>query len=202
VIETDHIIQECRQYNKFAQRMLYEMYAPKMKGVCMRYVNDNETLKDILQEGFIKVFSNIRQYKGNGSFEGWMKRVFINTAISHIRKNNKKDHLNIEEIDQSILLDDTTESSSTENLNINSGPINAELIQLAELTEKELLNALLKIPEKFRIVFNLYCIENMKHEEIADILNIDIATSRTRLLRARNSVKKELFSICLEKLNQ
>ena len=79
--EFDKIIKGCRQYNKLAQKKLYEMYAPQMKGLCFRYVGDLESTKDVLQEGFIKVFSNIKQYKGKGSFEGWVKRIFINTSI-------------------------------------------------------------------------------------------------------------------------
>ena len=89
VVEFDQIIKGCRQYNKFAQKMLYEMFAPQMHGLCFRYIGDSETTKDIVQEGFIKVFSNIKKFKGKGSFEGWIKRIFINTAISYIRKNSK-----------------------------------------------------------------------------------------------------------------
>lgn len=207
MVDIEQIIGECKRYNKFAQKILYDMYAFKMKGICLRYVNDNETAKDILQEGFIKVFSNIRQFNGNGSFEGWMKRIFINTAISHLRKNNKdQNKINIEIIDESKLheynVHDIIENTS-EDLRINNyGRPNFELVQMADLSEAELLNALHKIPEKYRIVFNLSCIENKKHEEIADILDIDITTSRTRLLRARDIIKKEIFSICLEKLKK
>lgn len=205
MVGIDQIIEGCRQYNKFAQKLLYEMYAPKMKGICSRYVSDNETMKDIVQEGFIKVFSNIRQYKGDGSFDGWLKRIFINTAISHIRKNKKiHNHINIEDVDESYF-QDTEGYYSKENVTFDktdskTSQFNAEHILLADLSELELLSALQKIPEKYRVVFNLSCIENIKHEEIAEILDIDIATSRTRLLRARNIIKKELFFICSEKI--
>lgn len=204
MVEIDYIIQQCRQYNKLAQRLLYEMYAPKMMGLCSRYVSDNEVIKDIVQEGFIKVFSNIRQFKGDGSFEGWIKRVFINTAITYIRKNKKiPDHINIEEIEEACFQDTdmhySNDNTASDKISSSNDLINSEHILLADFSEVELLNALQKIPEKYRIVFNLSCIENMKHEEIAEILDVDITTSRTRLLRARNLLKKELFVMCFEK---
>jgi RNA polymerase sigma-70 factor, ECF subfamily len=177
--------------------MLYEMYAPKMKGVCLRYMNDLDTVNDILQEGFLKVFANIRQYNANGSFDGWIKRIFINTSISFLRKYDRQ-HLNIDDIEEQqsedIFSNEEAKSSGTQ--------FNAEFVLSAEFSEEELLDALKKVPEKYRVVFNLYCIENIRHEEIAEILEIDISTSRTRLLRARNLIQKELYTMCLEKISQ
>jgi RNA polymerase sigma-70 factor, ECF subfamily len=200
VVPFDQILKGCRQYNKFAQKMLYEMYAAKMKGICFRYVGDYEIVKEIVQDGFIKVFSNIRQFDGKGSFDGWIKRIFINTAISQIRKQSKKTKaLNVDEVDESHFLEtDLDQSNNQADLNKE----NIELVKLADLSEEDLLNALKKIPEHFRTVFNLYCIEHIKHEEIAEILDIDTATSRTRLLRSRGLIQKELYAICREKLNR
>ncbi len=179
--------------------MLYEMYAPKMKGLCFRYVGDSETVKDIVQDGFIKVFSNIRQFDGKGSFDGWIKRIFINTAISHIRKHNKKNKTtSFEDVDESNLIEsETLQSDNQIDINIE----NLEKLS-AELSEAELLSALQRIPENFRTVFNLFCIEHIKHEEIAKILDIEITTSRTRLVRARGMIQKELMAICIEKRTQ
>jgi RNA polymerase sigma-70 factor (ECF subfamily) len=176
--------------------MLYEMYAPKMKGVCLRYINDLDAVNDVLQEGFLKVFACIKQYNGNGSFEGWLKRIFINTTISYMRKYNHQ-HINIDDIDEQLCHDSTSIENGEP-----SGQFNADFVLSAEFSECELLDALKKIPEKYRVVFNLYCIENIKHEEIALILQIDIATSRTRLLRARNIIQKELYTMCLAKISQ
>jgi len=174
------------------------MYAPRMKGLCLRYVGDSEIAKDILQDGFIKVFSNIKQFKGIGSFDGWIKRIFVNTAISYIRKHEKKNkQVSFEDLDESKFLD-TEIHHSDKQVDLKNENIN--LVISADLSELELLSALQKIPEKFRSVFNLFCIENIKHEEIAEILDIDIATSRTRLLRARSMIKQELYVICREKL--
>lgn len=200
MVRFDQILKECRQYNKFAQKLLYEMYAPKMKGICLRYVGDPETAKDMVQEGFIKVFSNIRQFDGKGSFEGWIKRIFINTSISHLRKLNKNTKpVNVDDVDESHFLE-TDIHQSDKHVDLNKE--NIELVKSADLSEEDLLNALKVIPEHFRTVFNLYCIENIKHEEIAEILDIDTATSRTRLLRARGLIQKELYAICREKLNR
>jgi RNA polymerase sigma-70 factor, ECF subfamily len=200
VVEFDQILKECKQYNKFAQKLLYEMYAPKMKGLCLRYVGDSETAKDIVQDGFIKVFSNIKKFEGKGSFEGWMKRIFINTALSHLRKNNSRNkHLSVHEVDESNLAETSIHPFEK---HPDFGKENIDLVLSADLSEDELLDALKKIPEAFRTVFNLFCIEKIKHEEIAQILKIDITTSRTRLLRARCMIQKELYGICLEKLKQ
>lgn len=205
MVKIDQIVQECRQYNKLAQKLLYEMYAPQMKGLCFRYVGDSETVKDIVQDGFIKVFSKIKQFDGKGSFEGWMKRIFINTAISHIRKHNKKNnHISFEDVDESNFIESDMHQSDKQidiiSKNINSKKENIELVLSAELSEAELMKALQRIPEKFGTVFNLFSIEKIKHDEIAKILDIEITTSRTRLLRARCLIQKELHAICLEKL--
>lgn len=176
------------------------MYAPKMKGLCLRYLGDPETTKDIVQDGFIKVFSNIKQFDGKGSFDGWIKRIFINTCISHLRKNNRKNrHLDVEEFNESGFHEN--EIHSTEKM-VDLSKSNVDLVLSTDLSEEEMMNVLKKIPENFRTVFNLFCIEKLKHEKIAEILNIDINTSRTRLLRARALIQKELYGICLEKLKQ
>jgi RNA polymerase sigma-70 factor, ECF subfamily len=207
VVQFDQILKGCRQYNKFAQKLLYDMYAPKAKGICLRYVSDPETAKDIVQDGFIKVFSNIKKFDGKGSFEGWIKRIFINTAISHIRKHdNKNDYVNLEEVDESDFLENDihqyVSQVSINNKSTNSKKENLEIALMSDLSEDELLSTLQRIPEKFRTVFNLFCIEQLKHEEIAEILSIDVTTSRTRLLRARSLIQKELCDICSEKLIQ
>lgn len=201
--DIEKIIKGCRRYNKSAQRNLYELYAPKMKGICFRYIGDIDTTKDIVQEGFIKVFSNIKKFDQKGSFDGWIKRIFINTAISYLRKNKQKNlHLCFDEVNEASLLD-LEDNSNERELNLNPGNSkkeNVELVKSADLSQNELMEALQNIPENFRIVFNLFCIEKIRHEEIAEMLGIEVATSRSRLSRARNLIQKELRAICLEKL--
>jgi RNA polymerase sigma-70 factor (ECF subfamily) len=207
VVSLEQIIRECKQFNKLAQKMLYDMYSPAMKGICLRYIGDAEVAKDLLQEGFIKVFYHIKQYSGNGSFEGWMKRIFINTAISYLRKQQKtQNYLKIDEIVETSFSDLTTDPIETrtkfDKNELISNQNNYELVSLADFSEQELLNVLEKLPEKYRIVFNLYCIEEIKHEEIAEALKIDAATSRTRLLRARQIIQKELFDMSITRLSE
>jgi len=200
VAALDQILKECKQYNKFAQKLLYDRYAPIMKGICFRYVTDPDIVKDIVQEGFIKVFSKIKQYSGNGSFEGWMKRIFINGAISYLREQQKTlKHLNIEEVDETDIIEDHVNFDES---SYNKDVIDDfQLIISADFSETELLEVLNKIPIKYRTVFNLFCIENYKHDEIAQVLEIDVSTSRTRLLRARTIIQKELIEMSIEKLS-
>ncbi len=207
MITLEEVIKGCKQNNKFAQHLLYERYSSLMRGVCLRYMNDLNISNDIVQDGFIKVFSNIKNYKGTGSFEGWMKRIFINTAISYLRKHNKTNRfLNIDELNEYDLTDQNlnnhiNEENKIDRKDIINEPIDFQTIQAAEFSEVELLGVLGKLPERYRVVFNLYSIENLKHEEIADLLDIEIATSRSRLLRARALIKNELLTMCMEKLS-
>lgn len=207
MVSLDQVIKECKHYNKLAQKILYDRYSPAMKGICLRYIGDPDIVKDLLQEGFIKVFSNIRQYSGSGSFEGWMKRIFINTTISYLRKQQKiHKHLKLDEIDEGstlqIIVNPFEDKADFDKDELKSNQNNYELVSLADFSEQELLKVLEKIPEKYRIVFNLYCIEEIKHEEIAEVLKIDVATSRTRLLRARQLIQKELFDLSITRLNE
>lgn len=181
--------------------MLYERYSPVMKGICLRYINDPEVVKDIMQDAFIRVFSNIRQYTGKGSFEGWMKRIFINAAISHLRKQPHSRHLRLEDVDDSEISGNDSDNAQSFKNEADLNQSGFEVVSKADFTEQELMDVMYKIPEKFRIVFNLYCIESMKHEEIAELLEIDVATSRTRLSRARLMIQKVLVEQSILRLS-
>lgn len=173
MINLDAIIEECRKNKRKAQIDLYHHYAPKLLGICRRYVADRSEAEDILQESFLKILNNIKEYNGKGHFENWMKRIVVNTAITHFHKEKK--HYYHEEIS------DITENE--EQLDIS--PEN--IIELEEL------HALLaKMPDGYRIIFNLYAIEGYKHKEIAEQLNIDESTSKTQYLRAKNWIIKEM----------
>ncbi len=204
--EEDDIIEGCKKYSKTAQRALYEKYAPVMRAICIRYANDTQEVKDIIQEGFLKVFSCIKQYTKKGSFEGWIKRIIINTAITHYN-NNKKHyyHYDIDEVkekdfnvyDTGEYEADDEQTGSDEMDNENTG-----FIYKSDFSREELMDVLNKIPEIFRVVFNLHFIEDYQHKEIAEILNIDITTSRTRLLRAKKMIQKELYELSIKKINK
>ena len=207
MVSEDLIISECKKFNKLAQKELYEHFAPVMWPICQRYAYAHQEAKDIMQEGFIKIFANIKQYKGKGSFEGWMKRIMVNTAITYYHKNKKRNAFsNIDDIKESNIdvenEDKLNISDEIDKRDIDTENINVGLIQEAKLTQEELMEALKKIPDGFREVFSLYHIEDYKHKEIAEILNIDENTSRTRLLRAKNLLQKELYLISIEKLGR
>jgi RNA polymerase sigma-70 factor, ECF subfamily len=210
VLNEQEIIDGCKKYRQSAQKELFNKYAPLMRGLCIRYVFYRNEVKDVLQEGFLKVFSSINQYKGQGSFEGWIKRIMINHAINHYHKNKKHyHHLDIEEINEEEISDEAfqkIEVEVTDNVlthdELSQNKLNSALLQRADFTHEELLELLNRVPEPFRIVFNLHCIEQFKHEEIADLLNISINTSRTRLLRARQILKQKLYEKSMIKIDK
>jgi RNA polymerase sigma factor (sigma-70 family) len=159
-----YLIQECIKNNPHAQRILFEKYAGKMMSLCKRYVNDQQQAQDILQVGFMKVFEYIHQYKGEGSLEGWMRKVFASIAIRHVKKKK----IDFTAVD---MLDDNVASE---------GPA-----IISKLSEEEIHQFIRSLPTGYRTVFNLHAIEGYSHDEIAELLNIKPATSRTQLLKAR-----------------
>ncbi len=175
------IIKGCKEYNSVAQNALYKAYAPKMKALCVRYSSNEEEAKDLMQEGFIKVFSNIKSYNGKGSFEGWIKRIMINTAISYYKKNKNK--FAVEDIS---LLNCRELGSEQEE----------EVEEIySEYTSEDLMKALSSLPEQYKLVFNLFCIENHSHADIAQLLSLDEKTSRTRLFRAKKLLQDYLINL-------
>ncbi len=177
----EEIIQGCKKYNAHYQKALYTQYAPAMMSLCLRYSSSRDEAKDFLQEGFIKIFDKIGQYKEEGSFEGWMKRIFVNTAIDYIRKNNNKSFIGIESL---------PEANSVEEQEYNEYDHSKEI----SYSHEELLTAINSIGDDFKIVFNMFIIENYSHKEIAEILSIKEETSRSRLIRAKHKIKEFLLS--------
>lgn len=167
------LIDECIKNNRKSQRRFYEMYAPVLLGLCCRYTRDRSEAEDVLQEAFIKIFNNLGQFAGIGSFEGWIKRIVVNTAITHYRQNLK--HAYQEDISE-----------------IKESRISGDNFIEAEFTQEELMNVIKSLPQGYRVVFNLYAIEGYKHREIAEMLNIDISTSKSQFSRARKLVQQKL----------
>ena len=200
------IIKGCKKRNKTAQRELYEAYVPVLRGICHRYANSRDEVKDIIQEGFIKVYSKINQYKGTGSFEGWLKRIFINTAISYYKKQIRNgiynfQNINETDIDNSFLnIDGDSDDFEIDINEVERGNLDKNIVYKTGFSESELLDILKTIPIHFQIVFNLYFIDNFKHKEIAIKLDINEKTSRTRLLRARKILQQKLYDLSIEKL--
>jgi len=162
--QLDDIIKGCVAGKPEAQETLYKKYSSKLFGISLRYTKDYSAAEDVLQEGFMKIFTNISSYKGTGSFEGWMRRVLINTALERFRKHF-----------QMYPITDVNESDSSFNYdNV-----------LNDISVKDLLNLIQELPPAYRMVFNLYAIDGYSHKEIGNILNISIGTSKSNLSRAR-----------------
>ncbi|MBK8806194.1 MAG: RNA polymerase sigma factor [Bacteroidales bacterium] len=197
------ILEGCRKCKLDAQKALYNQFAPKMRSVCIRYSNSRVDAEDILQEGFLKVFQNISQYKEIGSLEGWIKRIIINTALYFYKKKKNTELYNFD----SIAENDIDESISDEHIEdfdlTNKSDFNSlseqEAILQADFSKEEITEALNTLKDEFKVVFNLYYIEDFKHKQIAEMLGIDESTSRTRLLRAKKKIQKELFAQCKSK---
>jgi RNA polymerase sigma-70 factor (ECF subfamily) len=173
------LIEGCLKQNRKAQKMLYELHASKFLGVCMRYAKDKPEAEDILQDAFLKIFERIEQYNHNGSFEGWMRRIIVNTAITNYRKNVKHYH--------NSNLDDINEY---EDYTLND---------VTEFSLEEMLNVIQSLSPGYRMVFNMFAIEGYSHKEIAEMLNIDIATSKSQYSRARKIIQNRLAKISLTK---
>lgn len=170
------IIRLCKEKDKTAQKQLYDIYSPILFGICLRYGTDYDDAEDILQKAFIKILIKIKQYREEGSFEGWMKRIVVNTAISHYHKNKRHR--------QNYDIDDMTQAPDdfiTEN---NYGT--------DEFTQEELLKVIQSLPEGYRTVFNMYAIEGYKHKEIAEMLDININTSKSQYSRAKRILQQKL----------
>lgn len=176
MITDDEIIARCKDNDRAAQKMLFEKYADKMLGLCIRYCDSREDAKDLLQDGFYKVLIKIKNFKGNSSISTWMTRIFINLAINRKRSGrNKYHHQEFESKHESYL---TTE------------------VELEHKPEANVvMNALQQLPEKYRIVINMYAIDNMSHKEIAEQLGLTVGSSKSRLSRARVLLKAQLEKI-------
>ncbi|MGQ9847828.1 MAG: RNA polymerase sigma factor [Bacteroidales bacterium] len=170
------IVDACVREDRMSQEVLYKSFYGKMFTVCMRYARNKEEAYDILQEGFIKVFKKLKKYEKKGSLEGWIRRIITNTAIDYIRK--KKDF---------YLLDD--EQYEMDNL-IDESDLNAEMEDFVKMKAEVIIALIQKLPPAYRAVFNMYVIENMTHQEIAEYLKISVGTSKSNLAKAKIKLKE------------
>jgi RNA polymerase sigma factor (sigma-70 family) len=170
----DDLMQGCKAGNPKMQELLYKQTASKMLAICMRYAKDRMEAEDSLQVGYIKIFQKISEYRGDGSFEGWMCRIMVNTAIESYRKNIKS--LNI------VSIDDTFEQPSTG-------------VDLNRLGMEDLMKIIQNLADGYRMVFNLYAIEGYSHKEISEMLGISEGASKSQLSRARAILKLEIIKM-------
>jgi RNA polymerase sigma-70 factor (ECF subfamily) len=173
-VTEQELIKACQQQEPLAQRRCYESYAPKMLGVCRRYLSRIEDAEDVLVEGFCKVFQNIQQFSSKGSFEGWIRRIMVNEALMFLRKKHAL--RNAYEIQEHYDL------RSDDNV-------------VAQLAAQDILALLDQLPIGYRTVFNLYVLEGYKHREIAEELGISINTSKSQLILAKKRLQQFLQEI-------
>lgn len=165
-------LKDCQRGDRSAQKALYDELAPKMYAVCIRYMGDRESAADILQDGFVTLFSKLGSYSGEGSFEGWARKIFVNTALMSLRKKDAlKQSGDIEE----------AHSLSSEDPGA-----------LQKIGYAELMKLVMSLPPGFRTVFNMYVIEGFSHKEIAEALGISEVTSRSQLQRARVMLQQKI----------
>ncbi len=177
MIDEADLIEGCRKNERKMQYELYRRYAPKMYGVCLRYAGSAEEAEDILQEGFIKVFKKLDSYRGEGSFEGWIRRIFVNTSIEHFRRKN--------------YLQPITEREET--------TVEGKYLSVLDsLAEKDIISLVQQLSPGYRTVFNMYVVEGFTHKEIANALGISEGTSKSQLSRAKQ-ILQELVKTHIEK---
>ena len=175
---TEELIEGCINGDRKCQQGIYQMLYGKMMSLCLRYTNDSDEAKDVLQDGFIKVFNNLRKFDFNGSFEGWVRRIIVNTAIDYYRKNKNL----------YALLDS---NSSVEDISpMEEG--DAEDSIYSNIKTSDIITAVQQLSPAYRTVFNLYVMEGYSHQQIADELNISIGTSKSNFSKAKQNLQKIL----------
>ncbi len=170
----DSIVNRCKKEDRAAQKQLYELFSSKMYSICLRYARSQDDAKDLLHDGFIKVFNSIKGFNATGSFEGWMRRVFVSIALESLRR---KDNL---------IFTPNSEVSETADANY------THIIESMEYDS--LLTLIEKLPIGYKTVLKLYSIEGYSHSEIAEMLNITTVTSRSQLSRAKHQLKELLYN--------
>lgn len=169
------LIELCKEGDRAAQKRIFDSLAPKMFAVCLRYMGNRDDAEDILQEGFVTIFQKIGTYSGEGSFEGWARKIFVNTALMSLRRT-----------DALKLSDDISEA-----WNMSS----EGATQIQNIGYKELMKLISSLPAGYRTVFNMYVIEGYSHKEIADELGISAVTSRSQLQRARTMLQEKVMKL-------
>ena len=187
-MDDSQLIIACKKQNRDAQKALYEKYAPVMMAVCIRYCGDGETARDLLHDGFIRVFMQISSYSGKGSFEGWLRRIFVNLALENYRKEKKK----LQFMEEYNYIQSNESDIPTE-----------DLLEIEDIPREKVLEMIKSLPLGYRTVFNLYIFEDMSHRDIAEELGISEAASRSQFYRAKSQLKKKITAILsMNKLRQ
>ncbi len=171
IIAEHDLIKGCVSGERKYQEELYKIFSPKMYAVCLRYSKDAEEAQDILQDGFVKIFRNIEKFRSEGSFEGWVRRIFVNTAIEYYRRKNN--NVSITEQIEAGVEDDTSNAFD-------------------KLAVADVMKAINELSPGYKLVFNMYVIEGYSHKEVGEILGISEGTSKSQLARAKGMLQKIL----------
>lgn len=167
------ILAGCLNNDPSAQRELYNRYSPKMLSVCYRFANSREDAEDMLQEGFIKVFTQMHTFQNKGAFEGWIRRVIVHTCINFLKKNKKfSNSIDLEQADYLEVKEETMPSV---------------------MQARQIIECIRLLPLGYRTVLNLYAMEGYSHKEIADMLDIEESTSRSQYTRAKSMLEAILI---------
>ena len=169
------LIRSCIDGDRASQKAIYDRLAPRMYPICIRYIGDRVQAEDVLQDGFVTLFGKMKDFKGEGSFEGWARRIFVTTALMALRK---KDVLKM-----------------SDELDTARGMKAETVTQVQNIGYKELMKLIMTLPPGFRTVFNLYSIEGYSHKEISEMLGISETTSRTQLSRARTWLQNRIKNL-------
>ncbi len=180
-ISYSDIVDGCLRGERLSQQRVYELFSGKMMAVCLRYTKNADQAKDILQDGFIKVFRSMEKFNRAGSFEGWIRRIIVNTAIDHFRRTKNAYLLLGEERSIEDFGDDDDVAIEGDEEN-----------EVWDVRPADVINAMQKLSPAYRTVFNLYVFEELTHKEIADMLGINIGTSKSNFAKARQNLKKLL----------
>ncbi|MCX6272502.1 MAG: sigma-70 family RNA polymerase sigma factor [Bacteroidetes bacterium] len=177
----EKLLRGCLEGKRQAQNQLYRRYAPTMLGVCLRYSRSREEAEDVMQEGFIKVFQNIGHYKGTGSFEGWIRRIMVNTSINQYHATLKQQFVHVENIE---LLGQEVEKDHFEMSEPGDEPLS--------VSPEVVIEYIRKMPDGYRMILNMYVFEGYQHKEIAEMLGISENTSKSQLSKGRKYLKNQL----------
>jgi len=167
------LIKKAKQNNREAQHVLYELYAPKMLSVCRYYISDVQQAEEAMLNGFFKVFTKLKQYNNNGSFEGWVRRIMVREAISFLRQKKQ--------------IEFVSEHIEFHNESVNNIKTEIEVAEIQQLIDQ--------LPEGYKIVFVMYAIEGYKHHEIAALLKISEGTSKSQLFKARKLLQQQVIEL-------
>lgn len=172
----ENLIKQCQEKNRKAQEEIYLQFSSILFSICLRYADNYEDAQDVFQEGFVLIFNKIDQFRFEGSFEGWMKRIMVNLSLEKIKKNNR---ISFEDYENQYLQEDDEEPQQ-------------------DYDYQEILENVQNLPPQYKQVFNLYVFEEYSHQEIAELLSISIGTSKSNLSRARNILKRNLLKAVIK----